>query len=115
MRAGLYRSDVSSDGAGDPVGNLDSFCGRGYAEISARQEVLEMEKFPESRIAVLEGVMGLYDGLGGVSERSSAWEGGGPYGYAGDPSGGYEGGGVFRHWRRSKGFLDYKEKSHVTG
>ena len=38
VRAGLYRSDVSPDGAGDPVeksGQL--FCGRGYAEISARQ------------------------------------------------------------------------------
>ena len=33
-----------------------------------------MKKIPESRIAVLEGVMGFYDGLGGVSERSSAWE-----------------------------------------
>lgn len=75
MRAGLYRSDVSSDGAGDPVEKSGQLFADGDTlRYLLGREVLEMEKFPESRIAVLEGVMGFYDGLGGVSERSSAWE-----------------------------------------
>ena len=58
-----------------PSRNLDSFFADGDTlRYLLGREVLEMEKFPESRIAVLEGVMGFYDGLGGVSERSSAWE-----------------------------------------
>lgn len=74
-----------------PSRNLDSFFADGDTlRYLLGREVLEMEKFPESRIAVLEGVMGFYDGLGGVSERSSGLGGGGSYGYAGDPSGGYE-------------------------
>lgn len=55
-----------------PSRNLDSFfADEGTLRYLLGREVLEMEKFPESRIAVLEGVMGFYDGLGGVSERSS--------------------------------------------
>ena len=58
-----------------PSRNLDSFfADEDTLRYLLGREVLEMEKFPESRIAVLEGVMGFYDGLGGVSERSSAWE-----------------------------------------
>ena len=58
-----------------PSRNLDSFFADGDTlRYLLGREVLEMKKFSESRIAVLEGVMGFYDGLGGVSERSSAWE-----------------------------------------
>lgn len=49
------------------------------------REVLENRELSESRIAVLEGVMGFYDGLGGVSERCQRMGSGGSYGYTGDP------------------------------
>ena len=98
-----------------PSRNLDSFFADGDTlRYLLGREVLEMEKFPESRIAVLEGVMGFYDGLGGVSERSSAWEVADltdtPVILLVDMKGR-----SLSALASIKGFLDYKEKSHVTG
>ncbi len=98
-----------------PSRNLDSF----FADSDTLgyllgREVLEVEDFPESRIAVLEGVMGFYDGLGGVSERSSAWEVADitdtPVIFLVDMKGR-----SLSALASIKGFLDYKEKSHVIG
>ena len=98
-----------------PSRNLDSFFADGDTlRYLLGREVLEMEKFPESRIAVLEGVMGFYDGLGGVSEQSSAWEVADltdtPVILLVDMKGR-----SLSALASIKGFLDYKEKSHVTG
>ena len=98
-----------------PSRNLDSFFADGDTlRYLLGRDVLEMEKFPESRIAVLEGVMGFYDGLGGVSERSSAWEVADltetPVILLVDMKGR-----SLSALASIKGFLDYKEKSHVTG
>ncbi len=98
-----------------PSRNLDSFfADEDTLRYLLGREVLEMEKFPESRIAVLEGVMGFYDGLGGVSERSSAWEVADltdtPVILLVDMKGR-----SLSALASIKGFLDYKEKSHVTG
>ena len=98
-----------------PSRNLDSFFADGDTlRYLLGREVLEMEKFPESRIAVLEGVMGFYDGLGGVSERSSAWEVADltdtPVILLVDMKGR-----SLSALASINGFLDYKEKSHVTG
>ena len=98
-----------------PSRNLDSFFADGDTlRYLLGREVLEMEKFPESRIAVLEGVMGFYDGLGGVSERSSAWEVADltdtPVILPVDMMGR-----SLSALASINGFLDYKEKSHVTG
>ena len=58
-----------------PSRNLDTFfVGADTLRYLLGREVLENRELSESRIAVLEGVMGFYDGLGGVSERASAWE-----------------------------------------
>ena len=98
-----------------PSRNLDSFfADEDTLRYLLGREVLEMEKFPESRIAVLEGVMGFYDGLGGVSERASAWEVADltdtPVILLVDMKGR-----SLSALASIKGFLDYKEKSHVTG
>ena len=98
-----------------PSRNLDSFFADGDTlRYLLGREVLEMEKFPESRIAVLEGVMGFYDGLGGVSERSSAWEVADltdtPVILLMDMKGR-----SLSALASIRGFLDYKEKSHVAG
>ena len=98
-----------------PSRNLDSFfADEGTLRYLLGREVLEMEKFPESRIAVLEGVMGFYDGLGGVSERSSAWEVADltdtPVILLVDMKGR-----SLSALASIKGFLNYKEKSHVAG
>ncbi|MFR4550352.1 MAG: cobyrinate a,c-diamide synthase [Clostridiaceae bacterium] len=98
-----------------PSRNLDSFfADEDTLRYLLGREVLEMEKFPESRIAVLEGVMGFYDGLGGVLERSSAWEVADltdtPVILLVDMKGR-----SLSALASIKGFLDYKEKSHVTG
>ncbi|MFQ7580423.1 MAG: cobyrinate a,c-diamide synthase [Pilosibacter sp.] len=98
-----------------PSRNLDSFfADEDTLRYLLGREVLEMEKFPESRIAVLEGVMGFYDGLGGVSERSSAWEVADltdtPVILLVDMKGR-----SLSALASINGFLDYKEKSHVTG
>lgn len=98
-----------------PSRNLDSFFADGDTlRYLLGREVLEMKKFPESRIAVLEGVMGFYDGLGGVSERSSAWEVADltdtPVILLVDMKGR-----SLSALASINGFLDYKEKSHVTG
>ena len=98
-----------------PSRNLDSFfADEGTLRYLLGREVLEMEKFPESRIAVLEGVMGFYDGLGGVSERSSAWEVADltdtPVILLVDMKGR-----SLSALASVRGFLNYKEKSHVAG
>ena len=98
-----------------PSRNLDSFFADGDTlRYLLGREVLEMKKFSESRIAVLEGVMGFYDGLGGVSERSSAWEVADltdtPVILLVDMKGR-----SLSALASINGFLDYKEKSHVTG
>lgn len=98
-----------------PSRNLDSF----FADADTLRyllgrEVLEAEDFSESWIAVLEGVMGFYDGLGGISERSSAWEVADltdtPVILLVDMKGR-----SLSALASIKGFLDYKEKSHVAG
>jgi len=98
-----------------PSRNLDSFFAAGDTlRYLLGREVLEDDDFPESRIAVLEGVMGFYDGLGGVSERSSAWEVADltdtPVILLVDMKGR-----SLSALASIKGFLDYKEKSHVAG
>jgi len=98
-----------------PSRNLDSFFADGDTlRYLLGREVLEDGDFPESRIAVLEGVMGFYDGLGGVSERSSAWEVADltdtPVILLVDMKGR-----SLSALASIKGFLDYKEKSHVAG
>ncbi len=54
---------------GIPSKNLDSFFAEGELLRKSFCEGTE-----QSEIAVLEGAMGLYDGLGGVEERGSAYE-----------------------------------------
>ena len=98
-----------------PSRNLDSF----FADADTLRyllgrEALEADGFPESRIAVLEGVMGFYDGLGGVSEKASAWEVADitdtPVILLVDMKGR-----SLSALASVRGFLDYKEKSHVAG
>ncbi len=98
-----------------PSRNLDSFfADEDTLRYLLGREVLEDGDFPESRIAVLEGVMGFYDGLGGVSERSSAWEVADltdtPVILLVDMKGR-----SLSALASIKGFLDYREKSHVAG
>ena len=72
-----------------PSRNLDSFFADGDTlRYLLGREVLEMKKFSESRIAVLEGglLRWTWRCLGAVQ----CLGGGGSHGYAGDPSGGYE-------------------------
>ncbi len=56
---------------GVPSGNLDSF----FTDASTLRRIF-MERVAESgaELALVEGVMGYYDGLGGVSSRASTWE-----------------------------------------
>ena len=49
--------------------NLDSF----FLEPDQVRELAE-RKVAEEHFAVVEGVMGYFDGLGGTSARTSAWE-----------------------------------------
>ena len=51
-----------------PSKNLDTF----FSDASQIQALYEME-LPGHDIAVLEGVMGLYDGLGGIREEGSSY------------------------------------------
>ena len=51
-----------------PSKNLDTF----FSDVSQIQALYEME-LPGHDIAVLEGVMGLYDGLGGIREEGSSY------------------------------------------
>ena len=51
-----------------PSKNLDTF----FSDASQIQALYEME-LPRHDIAVLEGVMGLYDGLGGIREEGSSY------------------------------------------
>lgn len=78
------------------------------------REVLENRELSESRIAVLEGVMGFYDGLGGVSERASAWEVADltdtPVILIVDMKGR-----SLSALASIKGFMEYQERSHVAG
>ena len=53
-----------------PSKNLDTF----FSDASQIQALYEME-LPGHDIAVLEGVMGLYDGLGGIREEGSSGSG----------------------------------------
>lgn len=56
---------------GVPSGNLDSF----FTDAMTLREIFRarMEE-RRSELALVEGVMGYYDGLGGVSSRASTWE-----------------------------------------
>lgn len=54
---------------GTPSKNLDTF-------FTGREQVrqLFLEDAGEKRMSVIEGVMGLFDGLAGVSEKASTWD-----------------------------------------
>lgn len=98
-----------------PSRNLDSFFVEpDMLRYLLGREVLEEREFPESRIAVLEGVMGFYDGLGGVSERASAWEVADltdtPVILIVDMKGR-----SLSALASIKGFMEYKEHSHAAG
>ena len=53
---------------GVPGGNLDT-----YFTGEAKTKEIFMEETPEDAFAVVEGVMGLYDGLGGILEEGSTY------------------------------------------
>lgn len=98
-----------------PSRNLDSFfVGADTLRYLLGREVLENKGLPASRIAVLEGVMGFYDGLGGVSERASAWEVADltdtPVILIVDMKGR-----SLSALASIKGFMEYQERSHVAG
>jgi len=52
-----------------PSGNLDSY----FTEPPVLRSLLR-ERAEGKDLAVIEGVMGYYDGIGGNSERASSWE-----------------------------------------
>jgi len=54
---------------GEGAGNLDTF----FLSDDAVRHLLE-KKAAKGRLSVIEGVMGFYDGLGGVSEEASSWD-----------------------------------------
>ena len=56
---------------GVPSGNLDSFF---TDAITLRRILRERVAASDAELALVEGVMGYYDGLGGVSSRASTWE-----------------------------------------
>ena len=75
-----------------PSRNLDSFfCGRGYAEIFARQGSPRDGEIPGKPNRCTGGRHGLLRWTWRCLGAVQCLGGGGPYGYAGDPSGGYEG------------------------
>ena len=94
---------------GVPSRNLDLF----FEDEAGIRSQLARHIRPDG-FGVIEGVMGFYDGLGGVSERSSAWEVADltdtPVILLVDMMGR-----SLSALASIKGFLDYKEKSHVTG
>ena len=56
---------------GVPSGNLDSF----FTDAMTLREIFHARMAERrSELAFVEGVMGYYDGLGGVSSRASTWE-----------------------------------------
>ena len=56
---------------GVPSGNLDSF----FTDAMTLREIFRARMMERrSELALVEGVMGCYDGLGGVSSRASTWE-----------------------------------------
>lgn len=56
---------------GVPSGNLDSF----FTDAMTLREIFRARMVERrSELALVEGVMGYYDGLGGVSSRASTWE-----------------------------------------
>lgn len=56
---------------GVPSGNLDSF----FTDAMTLREIFRARMSERrSELALVEGVMGYYDGLGGVSSRASTWE-----------------------------------------
>lgn len=56
---------------GVPSGNLDSF----FTDAVTLREIFRARMAERrSELALVEGVMGYYDGLGGVSSRASTWE-----------------------------------------
>lgn len=56
---------------GVPSGNLDSF----FTDAMKLREIFRARMMERrSELALVEGVMGYYDGLGGVSSRASTWE-----------------------------------------
>lgn len=54
---------------GVPSGNLDAF----FTSEEKMKEIL-LRRMAGSELTILEGVMGYYDGLGGVSEKASTYE-----------------------------------------
>ncbi|MEG1780058.1 MAG: cobyrinate a,c-diamide synthase [Clostridium sp.] len=56
---------------GIPGGNLDRFF---LEEEPVRKELLEMTESSEGDLAVIEGVMGYYDGVGGISTKASSYD-----------------------------------------
>ena len=67
MRPGLYRSDVPQPCTRDAVPQLDTFF---TGEETTRYLFARSAK--HAGISVMEGVMGLYDGVGGITDQASA-------------------------------------------
>ncbi len=56
---------------GVPSGNLDSF----FTDAETLRQLFSEEcRRSEAELSLIEGAMGYYDGLGGISSRGSAWE-----------------------------------------
>ena len=69
MRTGLYRSYVHTRVIGTKSRNLDTF----FTEENTLNYLLERNS-RGCDIAVMEGVMGYYDGVGGTTFRASAYD-----------------------------------------
>lgn len=68
MRPGLYRSHVPQTGAGDSCQKSGHFF---TGEDGTRSLFLRDRR--EDELVVMEGVMGIYDGLGGIREEGSSY------------------------------------------
>ena len=64
----------------------------------------------DTDISVVEGVMGYYDGLGGIDTKASAYDLAAVTGYAGSARRGYPWHEPFCRLRRSKAFSTYKKE-----
>lgn len=56
---------------GIPGGNLDSFF---LKPAQVREELWQMTELSQGELTVIEGVMGYYDGLGGISTEASSYD-----------------------------------------
>ena len=69
MRTGLHRSIISYQSAGGASRNLDT-----YFTGKELTRALFGTHAQDADLAVMEGVMGFYDGVAGVTTEASSWE-----------------------------------------